>query len=88
MTKLGRYQDTAGSNADRGESSPTPNARPDQRPKRTSTAKVKAWKRDARANRVPPRHGSAYIYDAYGCRCPLCTAANTEKQAQRRRRIG
>ena len=46
----------------------------------------------ARYNNVPfdqiPHGGSGNGYNNYGCRCPECTAANTENQRRRREKRG
>lgn len=34
--------------------------------------------RQVNAGKKPPKHGTAYAYTAYGCRCKKCTEAHTE----------
>lgn len=67
----------------------TPSTRPARSPEeRAKNAARCAEQRRRRAERglAPddPRHGKATTYTNWGCRCPKCTAANTEACRARR----
>ncbi len=48
-----------------------------------NSAYVRAW-RQSKQGQEPPKHGTRYAYDVYGCRCGPCTEA---MQAYERKRL-
>lgn len=57
---------------------------PEARAKNAARCRAQRARRAARG--LPdddPRHGKASTYTNWGCRCPACTAANTEACAPR-----